>query len=278
MEAAMSDDLPAFRKPPVVEVALSVAFEPMPLVPPLVGLFWDDLYRDELPHIEQVGPVEPQVEKFGGPRSRGPQVRFELLEQPPPNRFWFKDESGRNLLQLQQDWLARNWRRQEDGEEYPRYPSIRGPFAADLANLQSFMRDRGLAEPKPVQCEVVYVNHIVAGDAWSDWSELSDVVSCWSDSPTADFLPRIEEATFNSQYLIASEDGPVGRLHAELRPGTRKSDDAKLFVLTITARGEPTSLDTDGLLAFHDLGHEWIVRGFTELTTERMHEEWERYQ
>lgn len=71
---------------------------------------------------------------------------------------------------------------------------------------------------------------------------------------------------------------PVGRLHVELRPGTRKSDDAKLFVLTLTARGEPPSPDAAGLLAFHDLGHEWIVRGFTDLTTERMHEEWGRYQ
>jgi len=279
MKAAMSDDLPAFRKPPVVEVALAVAFEPMPLSPPLVGLFWDGIYKDELPHLEQVGPVEPQIEKFGGPRSRGPQVRFELLEQPPPSRFWFQDESGRNLLQLQQDWIARNWRRQEDGEEYPRYPSVRDPFGVDLTNLRTFLHDRGLDEPKPVQCEVVYVNHIVAGDAWSDWSELSDVVRCWSDSTTVGFLPRIEEATFNSQYLIAPEGGdPVGRLHVELSPGTRKSDDAKLFVLTLTARGEPPSQDLDGLLAFHDLGREWIVRGFTDLTTERMHKEWERYQ
>ncbi len=140
------------------------------------------------------------------------------------------------------------------------------------------MLDRGLDEPKPIQCEVVYVNHIVAGDAWSDWSELSDVVRCWSDTTSHRFLSQVEEATLNATYLIEREDEPVGRLHMELRPGTRRSDAVKLFVLTLTARGEPTSPDIDGLLAFHDLGREWIVRGFTDLTTEQMHEEWERYQ
>lgn len=278
MKAAMSDNLPAFRKPPVVEVALSVAFEPMPLLQPLIPLFWDDFYRDDLPDLDMVAAVNPQIEQFGEARARGLQVRFELHEQPIPSRFWFKDNSGHNLLQLQQDWIARNWRRQEDGEEYPRYPSIRDPFEKDLANLQDFVRARGLPEPKPVQCEVVYVNHIVAGDAWSDWSELSDVMRCWSDVTTEGFLPRIEESTLSAQYLIAPDNGPVGRLHVELSPATRKSDNAKLFVLTLTARGEPRSADMDGLLAFHDLGHEWIVRGFTDLTTERMHEKWEHYR
>ncbi|MGK2957713.1 MAG: TIGR04255 family protein [Acidimicrobiales bacterium] len=274
----MSDDLPAYHKPPVVEVALSVAFEPMPLSPPLVGLFWDGLYKNDLPDLQQVNPVKPQVEKFGAARTRLPQIQFELLEQPSPSRFWFKDGSGQNLLQVQPDWIARNWRHQEDGEEYPRYPSIREPFAADLANLRNFVIERGLDEPKPIQCEMVYVNHIVAGHAWADWCELSEVMRCWSDTTTAGFLPRIEESGFAAQYQIVRDDKPIGRFHVELNSGTRKSDDAKLFVLTLTARGEPLGSDIEGLLAFHDLGHEWIVRGFTDLTTERMHEEWERYQ
>lgn len=187
-----------------------------------------------------------------------------------------KDLSGRTMLQVQKDWMARNWLRQEDGDEYPRYPAIRDPFAIDLANLRTFLLDRGFEEPRPIQCEVVYVNHIVAGPAWSDWGDLSEVFRGWA-SMTTDFLPKVEEASCSAHYVIEQDGKPIGRLHADLSPGTRISDNAKLFVLTMTVRGEPVNSEDD-LLAFHDLGHEWIVRGFTDLTTERMHEEWERYQ
>jgi hypothetical protein len=44
------------------------------------------------------------------------------------------------------------------------------------------------------------------------------------------------------------------------------------------ARGKPLSPDVDGALRFLNIGHEWIVRGFTELTTPEMHSKWDRKQ
>jgi hypothetical protein len=46
--------------------------------------------------------------------------------------------------------------------------------------------------------------------------------------------------------------------------------------LTLTARGAPIGAGVAGALEFLDLGRRWIVRGFADLTTERMHIAWRR--
>jgi hypothetical protein len=44
----------------------------------------------------------------------------------------------------------------------------------------------------------------------------------------------------------------------------------------LTARGEPLTGDLDGVLDFIDLGHEWIVRAFESVTSDVMHDLWEK--
>jgi hypothetical protein len=49
-----------------------------------------------------------------------------------------------------------------------------------------------------------------------------------------------------------------------------------MFLLTLTARGRPGSDGIPGVLQFLDVGREWIVRGFTSITTATMHKIWGR--
>ena len=46
--------------------------------------------------------------------------------------------------------------------------------------------------------------------------------------------------------------------------------------MNLTFRGRPLSDDYDGVKRFFDLGHNWVVGGFDELTTEQMHDVWNR--
>ena len=87
----------------------------------------------------------------------------------------------------------------------------------------------------------------------------------------------MEDAGLRLRFVIPNKEGePIGRLHAALEPGYRTDDRRPMFVLELTARGAPLGEGITGVLAFLDLGREWVVRGFTSMTTPVMHKEWGR--
>jgi hypothetical protein len=70
----------------------------------------------------------------------------------------------------------------------------------------------------------------------------------------------------------------AGRLNVNLKPVVMLSTKQSVLRLDLTARGQLKKNDVESALAGIDLGHEWIVRGFTSLTHSEMHQEWERTQ
>lgn len=268
--------LPRFKHPPVVEVALSVMIEPLARFrSAYVGLLWNEV-RSRFPKTVDQPPLESPTEFETEPRKPlGPSLQFEAVTTPPL-RTWFLNEQETELLQIQHDRIARNWRRANTTEPYPNYLNIRGPFGDDLIFLSKFLAENHLGELKPRQCEVTYVNHIVAGEGWKNHSELGRVLRNW-DNPTENFLPAIEDARFSSRYVIRNGNDFVGRLHVSLQSAYQSSPTVNpVFVFTLTARGKPLGSGLEGALAFLELGHEWIVRGFAELTTPEMHVIWQR--
>ena len=81
-----------------------------------------------------------------------------------------------------------------------------------------------------------------------------------------------------ASYVIQepSIEGPLGRLHVSVEP--RFQDEHPFFRMSLTARGRPAGTDFDGVRRFLDVGREWIVKGFTDFTTEAMHKLWRRTQ
>jgi hypothetical protein len=63
-----------------------------------------------------------------------------------------------------------------------------------------------------------------------------------------------------------------GRLRVMMQPAIRRQDAKEVLQLTLRARGRPRRPELGASLEWFDLGHEWIVRGFTGLTTAAMHE------
>jgi hypothetical protein len=78
----MSRNLPSvshFERPPVVEVAISVQFQPVTaLRTPHLGLFWLEL-RDRFPKIQELPPLPPVIESFGPPASRRPSLQMRMI-------------------------------------------------------------------------------------------------------------------------------------------------------------------------------------------------------
>lgn len=270
--------LPEFQDPPVVEVALSIKFKTMTLTTGHIGLLWQH-FRSEFPLIEDQPPLDSpiEVEKERVSAQAPGQIRFLSV---PKTRAWFVSRTGTQLIQVQHDLFAHNWRRNDTGEAYPRFSSVRESFRNELNALQEFLAEQGLAPPEPIQCEVTYVNHIRTGATWTTHDQIHKVFNIWS-SPNHEFLPTLDDGRFWARFIIKdASDQFCGRLHVSAQPAFAMVDgvETPIFATTLTARGGPITPDVGGALAFLDLGHGWIVRGFADITTSDMHSEWRRSQ
>lgn len=268
-------DLPSYDRPPVTEVVLAVAFAEAPsLTVAHLGHFWFTELRAELPDIEEQPPYEPPIESLGAP---APAVlSFRFLAGPPSPRLWAKSADGTMLLQLQRNWIAFNWKDAPGSTQpYPRWAAIEERLLRYLRRLEEFCQREGLGSPVPIQVEVSYINSIGSGVQWHDHGDLHKVLTVVA--PSQGLLAGAETTQLATAFRIRDEHDQVrGRLHVTAQPAFDVATNRPVLVLTLTARGAPHPATEDGVLSFLRLGHEWIVKGFTSLTTEPMHQEWGR--
>ena len=260
---------PKFAQPPVVETVLGVQFAPLDRFGvPHLGLFWASI-RGEYPRQEVQPALDQEMDAPPRPRA----TRLTVTNQPEV-RCWFLDSDGGQLIQVQRDRFIRNWRRVPGNDAYPSYDVLKPRFERDWAQFHDFLAREELGRPDVNLCEATYVNHLAEGEGWSSFGHIHDVLSIIAP-PERHFLPEPEIATLNMRYLMPDK---LGRLHVTLQPAVRQGDAKPVLQLTLIARGRPASSRTEDLLAWFDIGHEWIVRGFAEVTTEAMHRLWGRYR
>lgn len=278
MATTRPPDLPDFGAPPVAEVVLSAQFEKLPSFRTVhIGLLWEH-FRRKFPVTEEHAPLDPIFENLDSDslvRNTG-MIRIRSFEKPPLPRAWFINSQGSQLIQVQADRFIHNWRKVQQTEEYPRYETIREAFVLELESFARFVEKENLGSLQFNQGEITYVNHIIPGDAGTDHKDPHRIVRYWNPL-TQGFLPPPEDISFNVRQVIRTRDQRVaGRLHTSLQAGWRSDDKAPIYILELTARGAPQSPDVIGVTDFFDLGREWIVKGFTEITTDEMHALWRR--
>ena len=265
--------LPSFKRPPVTEVAIAVQFgEIRSLTGPHMGLLWQR-YREAFPKIEVHPALDPCFERSGPAPGAGLTVKFETVPTP---RAWFIGSNGAHLIQIQPDRFVFNWRRIQ-GEDYPRYPKVRASFQKNFDIFQNFLANEQLGEPKLNQWELTYVNRIPAGAGWRRHGELALVVPLLAGSMKGAFLPEPEDIALRVRYPISDRAGGASRLYVVANPGFGDTGEPVLG-LTLTARGGLGQGAAGSLVSRLDVGREWIVRGFAELTSKTMHRHWERVQ
>lgn len=270
VDADVAPELHDFTDPPVTEVALAFGFLDIPgMHVGLIGSFWEKV-RDDFPIVEHqpphhmpAEPLEPTVAPTSG---------IEVLEAPPVPRAWFKSADETRLLQVQSNWFAFNWQKAGGDRPYPRYQAVEQQFRTYLSRFADFIEAEGLGDIGVTQCEVTYVNHIpLPGPGLSGLNHIIRPVGEGSGR----FLPVPQQQRYGATYLISDADGtPAGRLHVSANPGFRKSDLKPILQLNLTARGYPRDVGENGIVQFLRLGREWVVRGFVDVTTPAMHQEW----
>ena len=274
VSSSRPSDLPDFAKPPVAEVVLSLQFKSLSnLTTAHVGLLWGR-YRDRLPLIEEHPPLASASESFAPPTP--PRVEVAFDDKPPVPRVWFVNEAKTELVQVQQDRFAHNWRKVGEGDTYPRYERIRERFRDEVAKFEAFLQEEALGQLAVNQCEITYVNHIERAGEWESHGEIEKLLKNWVPLPGATFLPAPEDAALRWRYRILGSKGPVGRLNVTVQPSWSVADGRPVWVMNLMARGTPVRAGIDGAFEFFDLGREWVVRGFADLTSESMQRRWER--
>jgi uncharacterized protein (TIGR04255 family) len=261
--------LPDFDNPPVVETVLSAQFEKLTAMQAVhFGLFWRKM-QARFPRTEEKPALSPIIERFPEPTSRGARMQFEAREMPALPRLWVLNEAGTEMIQVQNDRFIKNWRKIGEKDQYPHYePVIKPAFQRDFAEFESFLAEEKLGVIKVNQCEVTYVNHIVSGEGWQTLADIHRVFTFWNQPP-APVPGDAEDFSIRARFPITDNGQPIGRLHVDVQPALRATDDRPMYVMDLTARGlAGTGFD------FFDIGRRWIVQSFKRLTTPDMHRIW----
>lgn len=265
--------LPEFDKPPVSEVALSVEFSALEnWRGPHAGLYWATIQK-EYPNTEVRPPLPSQIEGFGGSVWQRPGFRLELAS-PDINRFWFLSDPPTKLIQVQRDRFIINWRKVKGDEIYPRYfKEMRPRFEREWKGFKDFIAVQKIGVVSPQQCEVTYVNDILKDEEWKSFDESLDLFAPWWKKGSDGFLPSPENLALSGSFTFQDQSG---RLHFVVQRTIRGIDNKEAVQFQLIARGKPSSENDVDLLKWMDLGHEWIVRGFTDLTSNHAHKLWGR--
>ncbi len=253
--------LPEYDNPPVAEVVCGIQFNPIEAFKlPHFGLFWK-LIEADYPTCQEVAPLMPIVERYGEYEEQPLQIPFTDL---PPPRIWFLNGKGTSLLQLQRDRLLHNWKKSRPTDAYPRYQVVIGHFKEKLGLYEQFISDHGLGTIAAVQYEMTYVNHIPKGEGWDDFTEIGSVFRDhrWQGQEGC-FLPPIEHLNFRTTFALPERKA---RLHVSVRDGKRQEDLQSVLLFELTVRGFPGDSSRDTMWQWFDTAHEWIVKGFTDLT------------
>ena len=257
------EGLPSYRKPPVNEVYAGVRFQaPDKLNITHFGQLWGK-FRSEYPIVQHSAPIESGPAQF-------------LIDQAtglPLPRVWFINTEDNRLVQFQVDRFYFNWRCRND--DYPRYPYVIDKFESASSIIKSFFSEFDLGELKPVEYELNYTNHIPMGQGWETTDDLSRIFRDFTWSKSADrFLPRPEDVAWNTNFKLPDDKG---KLTVKLKQAIRQEDKVRILVLELTVRGVVDLLGDISVRKWFDTAHEWIVRGFTDLTTHEIQTKlWER--
>jgi uncharacterized protein (TIGR04255 family) len=262
-------DLADFENPPVVETVLSVQFERIAgLHAAHLGLLWHE-FRAAFPRPDERTPLDQVIEQF--PETARARVGLELqtFENLPVPRLCFLNLQGNEMIQVQADRFIKNWRKEGEAEQYPHYETIKPMFERDFGIFADFLQRNRFEVPAINQCEVTYVNHILSGEGWGRFGDFNEIFNFWN-GPQVDIPGRVEDLRAHARFIISDDHGgPIGRLHVDVQPAFRTSDNKPMYVFHLTARGQAAKG-----FEFFDVGRRWIVKSFASLTTPKMHQIW----
>jgi uncharacterized protein (TIGR04255 family) len=249
--------------PPVNEVVLSFAYEQTPsntIGPRLLELLGDRYPSDA--QIESAPPYLPLPELFPAQPTISPEMLLGTQEFPEP-RYWVHSRSAPEfLVQVQQGYLALNWRQRDRGTAYVHYPALRQEFVDRIGGIH-----RRLGSPTISRAEMSYINILdyPAGRVPSDLFP--------SFAPPGD---KIDGYTWGYSREFGEPGSPRhGRVRASVASGWQSKDLRHIVNLTLSAKSpEIVSGNFDDALIFMDAAHDVLNEEFRAVASPQALEMW----
>ena len=237
----------AFVNPPVHEVSLSVSFASRAAASDYDVRQIHDLFREELPVCQRA------------PAFQGSELLPALgvlplnSEEPVPSRWWFKSEDDALLLQVQENFLALNWRRRtqiDSPNYYPGFDILFETFKRHVETLRQWLMRNDSAMPNPIATELFYDDLIRFPSSETERIRLSDVLAFWPAQerqlagwnlawaePLAD-PPTVEAGVLKFAATVAGVSGevtggtlrPIVRLNWTALAATRTWEESDSFL------------------------------------------------
>jgi uncharacterized protein (TIGR04255 family) len=267
----MTDPLPKFESPPVVETVLGVQFAPLPeFTGAMSGWFWKSYLGSDWTKTHDSMPLQDQFERFGNDAGWvSPGIQLVGTEATRTQLIRTDEE---RMIQIQFSRFILNWKR--GAGRYPSYDVLLPEFEALLGQFRQFTNEAGCGDLALNQWEVTYVNHIMRGEMWSSLEEVGKIFKSFGVPAAAQPVREADSLNVAWRYIIGENSG---RLHVVLNH-VRTADNKEALRLQLVARGPLSSGSPDELRNCLNKGHESIVRTFAAITSSDAHKHWKRTQ
>lgn len=264
--AVTNSSLTAYDNPPVVEIVAAAQFAPLPVfglaeIVTLGRTFKGWRVVDAPPAIPPWSSSHP------GSRARRPwdsaSGSRHCDSSSRPEGAW--------TAQLQQDRVAVHEHRITARPSFARVE----PRLREVARLASEALGREVlgAEHPAEYVELVYDNRIPAADGgWSTFRDLHRVLQVVAPTPAAPPYDQVEQLTVAFSEVLQENGEFVGRLRVIAEPLFDEAGEPLLHLRIVSRRLVGGGTVEDVLAACHVD----IVEEFTAVTTNTMHEVWER--
>jgi len=272
-------------RPPVNEVVISISFQPQPVLDgPRLLIALGRILAD-FPQVTEVPPYEMPAGKPFEDQAWQPAVQQISIASPPEmqRRYWLTaSEASPLLLQIQSNYFALNWRRQEGGEYYPGFEQLAASFQNYLSLFEQAAIGHG-GEPLTVnQLELTYINILRPDKLWGGTKDLSRVINL-----NVPGMERFESVNVAYSEPVKTESGSFyGRLHAAVATGyqpkaepagirsLRTADMTPIVNLSITTRSAKLAESTAAISQRFGPAHDAVTEAFKSLTTDVARRNW----
>ncbi|WP_331445881.1 TIGR04255 family protein [Streptomyces xanthochromogenes] len=256
-------------QPPVNEVVLSVAMVPQPtLIGPRIPEIFGPWYVEHQ-NVQVVQPYMMPIEQdpaIGPAVPPGATLNFTSVIE---SRYWLNSADGAEVVQVQPDYLALNWKRTAPDQEYPHFAALRERFASLTTSASEGLQKFG-GTVGPVRAELAYINLIEPNSLWGNLSEVHRILNVSSG-----LVEDYEQFSFATSLPIRDERDFHGRLHVTIQPSFDWLKAEPRIHLNITARSLnfPTS-SCERAFSFFDRAHTVANRAFRNILTAEAREIW----
>jgi len=265
--AVTDSSLPAYDNPPVVEIVAAAQFAPLPVFG-LAEIVTLGRTFEGWRVVDAPPAIPPMVELTPGQPS--PTAMGFSFGQPPL-RLVLTAGEGAWTAQLQQDRVAVHEHKITARPSFARVE----PRLREVARLASEALGREVlgAEHPAEYVELVYDNRIPAADGgWSTFRDLHRVLQVVAPTPADPPYDQVEQLTVAFSEVLQESGEFAGRLRVIAEPLFDEAGEPLLHLRIVSRRLVGGRTVEDVLAACHVD----IVEGFTAVTTNTMHEVWER--